>query len=110
MVSSKRTKITTQVDFPREWGLGTSSTLVSLLAQHTAVSPYQLLADTFGGSGYDIACAIADGPIRYRLADGIPYAQPTQFKPPFLDQLYLVYSGKKKTSEKYYGNIWISVD
>ena len=25
-------------------------------------------------------------------------AQPTQFKPPFLDQLYLVYSGKKKNS------------
>lgn len=86
------------LEFSRHWGLGTSSTLLAALAQWQEVDPYQLLWDSFGGSAYDIACAIADGPIRYRLADGIPYAQPTQFKPPFLDQLYLVYSGKKKNS------------
>ncbi|NET36084.1 MAG: hypothetical protein F6K19_29330 [Cyanothece sp. SIO1E1] len=86
------------LEFSRHWGLGTSSTLLAALAQWQAVDPYQLLWDSFGGSAYDIACAIADGPILYRLADGTPHSQPIQFNPPFLDQLYLVYSGKKQNS------------
>lgn len=86
------------LEFSRHWGLGTSSTLLAALAQWQDVDPYQLLWDSFGGSAYDIACAIADGPILYRLTDGIPYSQATPFKPPFLDQLYLVYSGKKQNS------------
>ncbi len=86
------------LEFSRHWGLGTSSTLLAALAQWQNVDPYQLLWDSFGGSAYDIACAIADGPILYRLADATPHSSPTPFKPSFLDQLYLVYSGKKQNS------------
>ncbi|MBX2877777.1 MAG: hypothetical protein KTR30_36995 [Saprospiraceae bacterium] len=86
------------LQFSRHWGLGTSSTLLAALAQWQEVDPYQLLWDSFGGSAYDIACAIADGPILYRLDNQTPYSKPTKFDLPFLDQLYLVYSGKKQNS------------
>ncbi|HSM64371.1 MAG TPA: hypothetical protein VK833_10575, partial [Gillisia sp.] len=47
--------VTTQLDFPKNWGLGTSSTLINNIAQWFKIDPYQLLQLTFGGSGYDIA-------------------------------------------------------
>ena len=37
----------------------TSSTLIANLAKWSNVDPYILLSETFGGSGYDIACASA---------------------------------------------------
>jgi hypothetical protein len=58
-ISNLKSQITTILDFPNDWGLGSSSTLISLLAQYANVDPYELLAKTFGGSGYDIACATA---------------------------------------------------
>ncbi len=88
------------LEFSRHWGLGTSSTLLAALAQWQEVDPYQLLWDSFGGSAYDIACAIADGPILYRLEQGVPNSVPTAFHPTFIQQLYLVYSGKKQNSRE----------
>lgn len=92
--------IQTRLDFPRQWGLGTSSTLLAALAQWQQVDPYQLLWDTFGGSAYDIACANAQGPILYQLQQGKPMVQNCHFQPPFIDQLYLVYAGQKQDSRE----------
>ncbi|MEZ5039634.1 MAG: GYDIA family GHMP kinase [Saprospiraceae bacterium] len=92
--------IQTRLDFPRQWGLGTSSTLLAALAQWQQVDPYQLLWDTFGGSAYDIACANAQGPILYQLQAGKPIVQSCSFHPPFIDQLYLVYAGQKQDSRE----------
>lgn len=43
-------KVETHLDFPKEWGLGTSSTLISLLSKWTQINAYYLLEKTFGGS------------------------------------------------------------
>ena len=51
----------TDLDFDRVLGLGTSSTLISLLSQWSSLDPYLLANLSFGGSGYDIACALAEG-------------------------------------------------
>lgn len=100
LASRQSYKVLTQNDFPREWGLGTSSTLIAALAQWAQANPYPVLFDTLGGSGYDIACAYAEGPILYRL-DGIqPVVKPVRFEPPFSDSLYFVYSGKKQDSRE----------
>ncbi len=92
---------TTRLDFPRVWGLGSSSTLIWLLAQWADVDPYELLFQTIGGSGYDIACAGAVGPILYQLKK---YKNPTMesidFSPSFRQQLYFVYLGKKQNSRQ----------
>jgi mevalonate kinase len=86
----------TFLEFPRTWGLGTSSTLISMLATWAQVNPYLLLEQTFGGSGYDLACAIADSPILYQNRQ----ATQTLFQPSFLENLYFVYLGKKQNSRE----------
>lgn len=93
-------QVFTQTDFPREWGLGTSSTLIALLARWAEVDPYPVLFDTLGGSGYDIACAFAEGPLLYRLANRHPEIQPADFHPVFSDQLFFVFLGKKQNSRE----------
>ena len=95
----KGQKVEMKLEFEREWGLGTSSTLVYCMAEWADANPYQLLMDTFGGSGYDIACAGADGPIIYSLVDYAIEIQQADFKPKFADKLYFVYSGNKQDSQ-----------
>lgn len=90
----------TCLDFDPEWGLGSSSTLISNLAQWANVNPYKLLNMTFGGSGYDIACATAETPIFYQLNNGKPQVSPVAFNPKFADQLYFIYQGQKQQSSK----------
>ena len=91
---------TTRLEFDKDWGLGSSSTLISLLAQWANVNPYELLKMTMGGSGYDIACATASQPIIYHLENGNPIVEKANFKPAFSDKLYFVYQGHKQSSGK----------
>ena len=49
--------VKTNLTFPRDWGLGTSSTLINNIAQWAKVDAFQLLWNSFSGSGYDIANA-----------------------------------------------------
>lgn len=89
------TSMETTLDADPQWGFGSSSTLISLLAQWAGVDPFQLNETLFGGSGFDIACAMANGPILY--TKGMP-VQPIKLRYPFAKQLLLVYSGKKKNT------------
>ena len=91
---------TTRLEFDKDWGLGSSSTLISLLAQWAEVDPYELLKMTMGGSGYDIACATASQPITYQLINGEPVVEEIDFKPAFSEKLYFVYQGHKQSSGK----------
>ena len=115
-------KFTTCLDFDPNWGLGSSSTLIANLARWADVNPYELLKLTFGGSGYDIACATAEGPIYYQLsttesalrqAQGpqgpkvvelvegpTPKVEPIDFNPPFAEHLFFIYQGQKQSSSK----------
>ncbi len=113
-------KFTTRLDFDPNWGLGSSSTLIANLAQWADVNPYELLKLTFGGSGYDIACATAEGPIYYQLIEKesdcldcfvprndakrpselIQKIEPAYFQPSFVEHLFFVYQGQKQNSSK----------
>lgn len=94
----------THLDFPRDWGLGSSSTLVAMLAQVFEVNAYALLAATFGGSGYDLACAVAQTPILYqRIKEKnilSPKIELVNWKPKFYENIFLVYLGKKQNSRE----------
>jgi mevalonate kinase len=92
-------RVQTQLEFPQEWGLGSSSTLLALLAQWWHCDPHELLRNSFGGSGYDIACATAASPILYQLVDAQPKVE-TAIQMPFTDKLYFVYLGKKQDSRE----------
>lgn len=92
--------VETRLDFPREWGLGSSSTLISMIAQWAGVDPYELLWNSFGGSGYDIACARASSPILYQLTEGKAKVYPIYYNPPFAASLFFVYLNKKQNSRE----------
>lgn len=95
----RKYSVDTYLEFDLEWGLGSSSTLVWCVAQWAEVNPYILLFDTFGGSGYDIACAEAEGPVLYQLLEDELHIDEADFHPAFKDQLYLVYLGRKQSSK-----------
>jgi mevalonate kinase len=94
--------VTTVLGFPKNWGLGTSSTLISNVADWANVDAYTLLEQTFGGSGYDIACAKATGSLTYKLntsKDSLPRSIKTvDFDPTFKDHLYYVHLNQKQNS------------
>lgn len=87
------TTFETTLESDPEWGFGSSSTLISLLSQWSGVDPFSLNELVFKGSGFDIACATADGPIFYTKNQPV---LPVVLDYPFSEQLYLVYSGRKK--------------
>jgi mevalonate kinase len=91
-------KVSTHLTFPRNWGLGTSSTLINNIAQWADVNAFQLLEKTFGGSGYDIACAQNNFTLTYQLQKGLPIVTKVDFNPDFKNQLYFVYLNKKQNS------------
>ncbi len=91
-------KINTKLEFSREWGLGSSSSLVYCIAKWADVEPYELYERTFGGSGYDIACASADGPLLFTRTEEEIRINHLDFNPAFKDQLYFVYLGNKQSS------------
>ncbi len=98
LISNTGFKITTILEFPKNWGLGTSSTLINNLAQWANVDPYQLLKLTFGGSGYDIACAQNSNALIYQLENNLPTINSLAFKPVFFENLYFIHLNKKQNS------------
>jgi mevalonate kinase len=91
--------VTTHLDFPNNWGLGTSSTLIYNIAQWATVDAFELLDRTFGGSGYDVACAGVKSPIVF-LKTPKPHFETVFFDPIFKSQLYFVYLSKKQNSRE----------
>ena len=90
----------THLEFDRSWGLGSSSTFTSLLAQFANLDVLDLFHGAHGGSGYDLACASATGPILYHIEKGLAEVTPVKCAPDFADDLAFVFSGKKQlTSE-----------
>lgn len=89
----------THLEFPRSWGLGSSSTLLNNLGQWAQISPYVLLKNRFSGSGYDIACAQHNKPIIYQLIAGDSFVEEVDFNPSFADQLYFIHTDKKQQSD-----------
>lgn len=99
ITKSKGYKITTQLTFPKNWGLGTSSTLINNIAQWINIDAYTLLRNSFGGSGYDVACASNNSPIIYQLREEKPDVSAINFHPDFRENLYFVYLNQKRNSK-----------
>lgn len=120
-------QIETKLSFPRNWGLGSSSTLINNIAQWAEVDAFELLNNSFSGSGYDIACAQRDRPISYRLKNRQRQSEKAEisnpaglitalqnnsfdrpdaeikevdFNPSFKDKLYFVHLNKKQNSRE----------
>ncbi|MFT5998229.1 MAG: mevalonate kinase [Neolewinella sp.] len=93
-------EVTTRLEFDRKWGLGSSSTLIATVANWLEVNPYALLEATFGGSGYDLACAVANGPILYERNGTAPVVTNLNWQPTWLQQTWFVYRNQKQNSRE----------
>lgn len=92
--------VKTNLTFPKNWGLGSSSTLINNIASWANVDPFKLLWNAFSGSGYDIACAMHDTPIIYTLNNTAPSIREVQFTPSYADELFFVYLNQKQNSRE----------
>jgi mevalonate kinase len=88
------------LEFARDWGLGSSSTLITMIAEWAEVDPFQLLETTFGGSGYDIVAAKSEGPLLFQKFNGNNRWDKSGFDPEFKENLYFVHLGKKQSSKE----------
>mgnify|MGYP002784635340 CR=1 FL=1 len=90
----------TKLGFPRNWGLGSSSTLINNIAQWANVDAFKLLWNSFSGSGYDIACAQHNKPILYQLKNKKPQVQEVNFSPPFKESIFFIHLNQKQDSRE----------
>jgi mevalonate kinase len=86
------------LDFDRHSGMGTSSTLISLISQWLGCNPYQLQFKCFGGSGYDIACARASKSLVYNYNNADPIVEEVTFDPAIKEYIFFVYLNRKQDS------------
>ena len=89
--------VKTYLEFPNNWGLGSSSTLLCNIAKWAEVDAFELLEASFGGSGYDIAVGMLGGDVLYRspaMWEGYVY------QPSFKDKLYFVHLNQKQDSRE----------
>ena len=91
-------KIECKLEFPNNWGLGSSSTLLNNLASLYEVNPYDLHFSTTNGSGYDIACAGSNSAITYQVIENIPEVKKMDWSPVFKDEILFIFLKKKQKS------------
>ncbi len=93
--------VETVLGFSPKWGFGSSSTLIALMAEWAEVNPLDLHFRVSDGSGYDVACALAERPIHYKLREDGPHYRHVKFNPPFAKNLYFVWLGKKQSTAEH---------
>ena len=91
-------KIECKLEFPNNWGLGSSSTLLNNLASLYEINPYDLHFSTTNGSGYDIACAGSNSALIYQVLENIPDVKKIHWSPIFKDEILFIFLKKKQKS------------
>ncbi|MFN4300304.1 MAG: GYDIA family GHMP kinase [Thermaurantimonas sp.] len=92
-------QVETRLEFSRHWGLGSSSTLVALIANWAQCDAFELFFSTLSGSGYDVAVSLHGKPLLYKLDQPKPDIQLLQYSMPDEDSLRFLYLGKKQSSQ-----------
>ncbi|MEM7163041.1 MAG: GYDIA family GHMP kinase [Bacteroidota bacterium] len=84
--------------FEREWGLGSSSTLIANLAKWSGADPFELSDNSFGGSAYDVAVGMANQHILYCIEEDERHVQNINFNPQFRENIFFVHLNEKRNS------------
>ncbi len=93
-------QIKIEADFPRNWGLGSSSTLIGNMAKWSGLNGFDLNTKIFGGSGYDIAVALEGKPVLYQLENNKSVYKTISVNFPFSEQLYFIHLNQKQNSRE----------
>jgi len=91
--------LTTNLQFPADYGLGSSSTLMNNLAVWAEIDPFCLNTISLGGSGYDIAVAKEKSAVLYQSVPEIRYEK-VDFDPPFKNELIFIHLNQKQDSRE----------
>lgn len=89
----------TNLQFPSDYGLGSSSTLMNNLAEWSHIDPFYLNSISLGGSGYDIAVAKAKSAVLYRNKPEIHF-EIVDFNPKFKNELIFIHLNQKQDSRE----------
>lgn len=93
-------RLKTNLQFPANFGLGSSSTLINNLAEWAEIDPFRLNELSLGGSGYDISVAREKTAVIYQNFNGTPNSERVVFKPNFKDELIFIHLNKKQDSRE----------
>lgn len=93
-------EIKIEADFPRNWGLGSSSTLIGNIAKWSGLNGFMLNEKIFGGSGYDIAVALEGKPVLYQLENKKPVYKTVTVNFPFAENLFFIHLNQKQNSRE----------
>lgn len=97
--SDKTYHLKTNLQFPSDFGLGSSSTLMNNLAEWAEINPYELNEISLGGSGYDIAIAAEKSSLLYRTKPE-RFVQKVDFNPSFKDKIIFIHLNQKQDSRE----------
>jgi mevalonate kinase len=89
----------TNLQFPADYGLGSSSTLMNNLAEWAEIDPFYLNKISLGGSGYDIAVAKEKSAVLYQSVPEIKYEK-VNFDPSFKNELIFIHLNQKQDSRE----------
>lgn len=90
----------TNLQFPANYGLGSSSTLMNNLAEWSGINPYELNSFSLGGSGYDVAVAHERSAVLFEKSDKKNIIKKVEYKPPFSDELIFIHLNQKQDSRE----------
>ena len=90
----------TNLQFPANFGLGSSSTLMNNLAEWAEIDAFTLNENNLGGSGYDIAVAQKNSPILYKNSKFSRELEVVSYNPIFKEELIFVHLNKKQNSRE----------
>ena len=90
----------TNLQFPPDYGLGSSSTLMNNLAEWASADAFALNDLSLGGSGYDIAVAREKSAVLFQIKNGKRETQKVNFSPDFKAELIFIHLNKKQDSRE----------
>ena len=90
----------TNLQFPADYGLGSSSTLMNNLADWAGIDAFELNELSLGGSGYDIAVAKEKSAILYWKTDDERLIKAVDFNPVFKNELIFIHLNQKQDSRE----------
>ncbi|MDO5614754.1 MAG: GYDIA family GHMP kinase [Cruoricaptor ignavus] len=90
----------TNLQFPANFGLGSSSTLMNNLAEWSAIDAFLLNDDSLGGSGYDIAIAKEKAALLFQIKEKKREWQRIDFNPEFKNELIFIHLNQKQDSRE----------
>ena len=97
--TNKSYHLKTNLQFPSDFGLGSSSTLMSNLGEWAEIDAFILNEISLGGSGYDVAVAKEKSAILYSRFPERIYDKVT-FDPSFKDELIFIHLNQKQDTRE----------